>query len=638
MENSDNNNSNGECADRSSTPSLQQQQPPPSLLSKNALKKIMKKAAIAKKKMTTKKFLAVTAGSADEGEGEGGKGGQLVAAAAAAAAAAAEMQPTPNNNKPMLMHNMHRHSLSAEKKKEKLKSSSAELSSNSCCDEHCAKDMAAGNDTAEGAEERGGGAGGGVGDFGYNRNLRNDEGEGQPTIMLLDEPTPTCASLTSSDNNNNYERNVSQHGDDNDNNNTRNFDHDDDDDDDDENNDKQEDNVDHLPSYLSPLVQHYRSEFYVSRSFDPQLIVQLMAEGFLPIATNGGMYLLPKLHAHRCVVHLNSAPPPPPHDTVTSATTTTTNLQQQPQQQQIHKSIDNIDSSSSSSTLHISRSIRRKSKLFDISINACFDDVVAGCHRHHGINWLYPTIVAAFRTIHEQTRGHNNYIIDPHPQQQQKHFQQKQKQQCRQHQQQQSLTSSTLDVTAFASSNTVGQGIPAMIINDDYSNSNSLPRSSSNSNSNNNKSKSKNNCNHTTRHISDMTPVRLYSIEIWNVKSGQLVGGELGYSVGGIYSSLTGYSDEESAGSVQLTALGCLLTRCGFEYWDLGMDLDYKRRLGAQLMPRDEFVANVKRTREENKGVIIQLVAACSSSSSDDCDGVQKQNAREIIDWKKKKV
>ena len=145
----------------------------------------------------------------------------------------------------------------------------------------------------------------------------------------------------------------------------------------------------------------------------------------------------------------------------------------------------------------------------------------------------------------------------------------------------------------------------------------------------------------TTRHIIDMTPVRLYSIEIWNVKWGQLVGGELGYSVGGIYSSLTGYSDEESAGYVQLTTLGCLLTPCGFEYWDLGMDLDYKHRLGAQLMPRDEFVANVKRTREENKGVIIQLVAACSSSSSsssDDCDGVQKQNAREIIDWKKKKV
>jgi hypothetical protein len=39
-----------------------------------------------------------------------------------------------------------------------------------------------------------------------------------------------------------------------------------------------------LPRYLAPLVWHHHREFYVSRSFDPQLIVQLMAEGFLPIA------------------------------------------------------------------------------------------------------------------------------------------------------------------------------------------------------------------------------------------------------------------------------------------------------------------------------------------------------------------
>jgi hypothetical protein len=140
-----------------------------------------------------------------------------------------------------------------------------------------------------------------------------------------------------------------------------------------------------------------------------------MAEGFLPIATNGGMYLLPKLHAHRCVVHLNncgtSSPPSTSsthhNDTVTTTTTTTTtNLQQQ----QIHNCNDNANSSSSTtttttSTLHISRSIRRKSKLFNISINTCFDDIVAGCHKHHGINWLYPSIVTAFKTIHEQTRG-----------------------------------------------------------------------------------------------------------------------------------------------------------------------------------------------------------------------------------------
>jgi Leu/Phe-tRNA-protein transferase len=93
-----------------------------------------------------------------------------------------------------------------------------------------------------------------------------------------------------------------------------------------------------LPQYLSHLVRHYHDDFYISRSFETQLIVQLMAEGFLPIATRG--YLLPKLHIERCILQLN------------------------PQ-----------------SKLHISRSTRKKSKSFLLSVNECFDAVVAGCHR-----------------------------------------------------------------------------------------------------------------------------------------------------------------------------------------------------------------------------------------------------------------
>jgi Leu/Phe-tRNA-protein transferase len=93
-----------------------------------------------------------------------------------------------------------------------------------------------------------------------------------------------------------------------------------------------------LPRYLSPLVWHHRGEFYISRSFDPQLIMQLMAEGFLPIATRG--YLLPKLHLERCVVRLGPA-----------------------------------------SNLHVSRSTRKKLRAFLISVNECFNEVVAGCHR-----------------------------------------------------------------------------------------------------------------------------------------------------------------------------------------------------------------------------------------------------------------
>lgn len=69
-------------------------------------------------------------------------------------------------------------------------------------------------------------------------------------------------------------------------------------------------------------------------------------------------------------------------------------------------------------------------------------------------------------------------------------------------------------------------------------------------------------------------------------------------------------------------ALGKLLTKCGFEYWDLGMDLEYKRRLGAELMRRVDFLANVKRSRVENKGVELQ------------CGG-ERKNAKELIDWER---
>lgn len=58
--------------------------------------------------------------------------------------------------------------------------------------------------------------------------------------------------------------------------------------------------------------------------------------------------------------------------------------------------------------------------------------------------------------------------------------------------------------------------------------------------------------------------VRLYSIEGWNMKTGVLATGELGYSVGRIYISLTWFIAEDSAGSVQLATLGRFLLRSSF--------------------------------------------------------------------------
>jgi Leu/Phe-tRNA-protein transferase len=101
--------------------------------------------------------------------------------------------------------------------------------------------------------------------------------------------------------------------------------------------------------------------------------------------------------------------------------------------------------------------------------------------------------------------------------------------------------------------------------------------------------------------------VRLYSMEVWNASSGQLVAGELGYTVGSIYTSLTGFSAEDGAGSVQLAALGALLQHLGVTMWDLGMFMDYKERLGAIEMPRPEFVAHVHRVRISHSSLLLHL-------------------------------
>jgi hypothetical protein len=119
------------------------------------------------------------------------------------------------------------------------------------------------------------------------------------------------------------------------------------------------------------------------------------------------------------------------------------------------------------------------------------------------------------------------------------------------------------------------------------------------------------------------TQVRLYSVEVWDL-SGSLVSGEIGHSVGGIYTSLTGFSNQDNAGSVQLLALGKLLMQCGFEYWDLGMEMEYKIRLGAELMSRTDFVREIHRTRAERKDTVLRIIG--------------KHNARELIDWDRDSV
>ena len=224
-----------------------------------------------------------------------------------------------------------------------------------------------------------------------------------------------------------------------------------------------------IPEYLKPFITPYHDEFCYTHIYHYRLMAALMMEGFLPIADEG--VILPKLHHKRCIISLPEG-------------------------------------------LHVSKSIRKKSKKFRFTTNKCFDRVVDGCRKQHGPRcWLYPPLVKVFKEIH--AAGQVNAIVNP-------------------------STSMTKVEEA---------------------------------------------------------PVRIYSIEIWHDETDELVAGELGYTVGNIYTSLTGFSAQDSAGSVQLVSLGRMLSKIGFTIWDLGMDMDYKQDLGSHLMNRKDFVAHIANVR-----------------------------------------
>ena len=153
---------------------------------------------------------------------------------------------------------------------------------------------------------------------------------------------------------------------------------------------------------------------------------------------------------------------------------------------------------------------------------------------------------------------------------------------------------------------------------------------------------------------------RLYSVELYDAQTGELAAGELGYTLGAVYTSLTGFVDRDrkadeavaaqdaakaeeppppetmqvappdsssstptgpqvsatslgrrphdSAGTVQLVALGSLLKRCGYSFWNLGHPpkratatregrMWYKAELGARVLRRPVFLEKWKLAR-----------------------------------------
>jgi Leu/Phe-tRNA-protein transferase len=73
-------------------------------------------------------------------------------------------------------------------------------------------------------------------------------------------------------------------------------------------------------------------------------------------------------------------------------------------------------------------------------------------------------------------------------------------------------------------------------------------------------------------------------------REGELKAGEIGVIVGQVYTSYSGYYEEDNAGTVQMILMTRWLEENGFAFLDLGMPLDYKTDLGAKDITPDRFV------------------------------------------------
>jgi len=98
-------------------------------------------------------------------------------------------------------------------------------------------------------------------------------------------------------------------------------------------------------------------------------------------------------------------------------------------------------------------------------------------------------------------------------------------------------------------------------------------------------------------HRNDL-PVKPVSFAVY--REGELKAGEIGVAAGRVYTSYSGYYEENNAGTVQMILMTKWLENTGFDFLDLGMPMDYKTALGAKNIEPRRFVELFRSARYSN--------------------------------------
>ena len=110
--------------------------------------------------------------------------------------------------------------------------------------------------------------------------------------------------------------------------------------------------------------------------------------------------------------------------------------------------------------------------------------------------------------------------------------------------------------------------------------------------------------------ISDETPSDfvLHGVELWSCRSQQLIAGELGYTIGRTYTSLSGFHTPDRPGQRRWRNFGTLqswllakrLEDRAYAFWNLGHPyMEYKLELGARVLERADFLQRWIAHRDE---------------------------------------